>query len=196
MGVLVLAIPRGGAEVGYPVARHLQADFSLLVSRKLPFPDDPEAGFGAVAEDGSFYTVPNAHLWLSKEALERIKREQALEIRRRIKVLRGGQPLPRISGRTVILVDDGIAVGSTMKAAVLLCRRMEAARVVVAAPVAGRETIRDLEAMADEVVILEVPLYFRAVAQAYEYWRDLSDQEVIWIMKEWDSRSTESGKTV
>jgi predicted phosphoribosyltransferase len=93
-------------------------------------------------------------------------------------------------------VDDGIAVGSTMKAAVLLCRRMEAARVVVAAPVAGRETIRDLEAMADEVVILEVPLYFRAVAQAYEYWRDLSDQEVIWIMKEWDSRSTESGKTV
>jgi len=192
-GVLVLAIPRGGAQVGYPVARHLRADFSLLVSRKLPFPEEPEAGFGAVAEDGSLYLVPNARLWLDEDEIERIKEEQVLEILRRVKVLRGGRPLPPISGKTVILVDDGLAVGSTMKAAVLLCRGQKAARIVVAAPVAGGEAARELESMADEVVVLETPQNFRAVAQVYEEWRDLSDEEVIRIMKEWDSRKKKKG---
>jgi putative phosphoribosyl transferase len=192
-GVLVLAIPRGGAQVGLPVARHLRADFSLLVSRKLPFPQDPEAGFGAVAEDGSLYLIPNANLWLEEEEIERIKEEQVLEISRRVKVLRGGKPLPGIAGKTVILVDDGLAVGSTMRAAVLLCQRQKASRIVVAAPVGGREPVRALESMADEVVVLEIPRNFQAVAQAYEHWRDLSDEEVIQIMKEWDSHKVKKG---
>lgn len=184
----MLAIPRGGAQVGYPVARHLEADFSLLISRKLPYPDEPEAGFGAVAEDGSSYLIPDANAWLNDEEIEKIKEEQVFETLRRVKVLRGGRPLPKITGRTVILVDDGLAVGSTMKAAVLLCRHQNAARIVVAVPVAGREAVRDLEAMADEVVVLEVPRYFQAVAQVYEYWTDLSDEDVLRIMREWDSQ--------
>jgi putative phosphoribosyl transferase len=186
--VQVLAIPRGGAQVGYPVARYLRAEFSLLISRKLPYPDEPEAGFGAVAEDGSCFLIPNAHLWLDRAEIERIKEEQVLETLRRVKVLRGGRPLPKIEGRTVILVDDGLAVGSTMKAAVLMCRRQNASRVVVAVPVAGKEAVRDLQALADEVVVLEVPRTFRAVAQVYEDWSDLSDEEVLQIMREWEDR--------
>lgn len=191
--VLVLAIPRGGAEVGYPVACYLRAGFSLLISRKLPYPDDPEAGFGAIAEDGSSYLVPQADLWLPEEEIARIKKEQVEEIRRRIHVLREGRPLPAISGQTVILVDDGLAVGSTMKAAVLLCRRRKAGRIVVAAPVAGGRTVREMEAMADEVVILEVPGFFQAVAQVYRHWRDLTYEDVIRVMTEWKSRG-ESGE--
>jgi putative phosphoribosyl transferase len=184
---LVLAIPRGGVEVGFQVAKHLGAEFSLLVSRKLPFPDSPEAGFGAIAEDGSLYLVPESRLWLTEPEIERIKKEQVREIQRRVKSLRKGKPLPPISGRTVILVDDGLAVGSTMKAALMLCRRQKAARIVAAVPVAGDEAARELGEMADETVILEIPVHFQAVAQAYEYWADLTDEEVIRIMKEWES---------
>jgi len=184
--VLVLAIPRGGVPVGFQVARHLGAEFSLLVSRKLPYPDSPEAGFGAIAEDGSYYLVPEARQWLSDAEIERIKKEQVREIRRRIRALRGGKPLPGISGRTVILVDDGLAVGSTMKAGVLLCRHQKAARIVVAVPVAGGQAAQELGAMADELVVLEIPRYFQAVAQSYRFWNDLTDEDVLKIMKEWD----------
>ncbi len=186
-GAIVLAIPRGGVQVGLPVARALRAEFSLLVSRKLPFPDDPEAGFGAVAEDGSFVLVPGARDWIPESEIERIKEEQVREASRRVRVLREGKPLPEIAGKTVILVDDGLAVGSTMKAAVTLCRNRKAGRIVVAVPVAGADSARELGEMADEVVVLEIPRHFRAVAQAYAYWSDLTDEDVIQLMKEWNA---------
>ncbi|MEW5900549.1 MAG: phosphoribosyltransferase family protein [Acidobacteriota bacterium] len=191
---LILAIPRGGVEVAFQVARHLRAEFSLLVSRKLPYPDSPEAGFGAVAEDGSFYLVQEANLWLTEPEINRIKQEQVREIQRRIKALRKGKPLPRISGRTVILVDDGLAVGSTMKAAVMLCRNQKAGRVVVAVPVAGGEAVRELREMADEVTVLEIPPHFQAVAQAYRYWTDVTDEEVTQIMKDWQAHKKNKHK--
>ncbi|MHC4703759.1 MAG: phosphoribosyltransferase, partial [Planctomycetota bacterium] len=104
---LVLGIARGGVEVAYYVASILRCDMSILVSRKLPFPDNPEAGFGAVAEDGSTYLNEHAAGALSPETVKRAISEQRAEIRRRIEVLRRGQPLPEIGGRVVILVDDG-----------------------------------------------------------------------------------------
>lgn len=185
-GALVLAIPRGGVEVGYHVATYLNAQLSVLVSRKLPYPDDPEAGFGAVAEDGSTFISEDAASWLSKETIERTIRQQKEEIRRRIAVLRKGKPLPEIAGRVVILVDDGIAMGSTVRAGVLLCRKKNAAAVVVGAPVAGESVARELSTLADDLVLVEKPPLFAAVAQVYSNWYDVSDEEVLEIMEKWE----------
>ena len=185
---LVLAIPRGGVEIGYHVALGLQADLSIIISRKLPFPDNPEAGFGAVAEDGSLYLDREAAGWLPEDTVQKIVRDQEKEIRRRVSALRGGRPLPVISGRTVILVDDGIAMGSTMRASISLCRHQKAGRIVVASPVSGSATAREFEDLADEVVVLTTPPLFRAVAQVYKKWYDVSDEEVIVILKKWHQK--------
>jgi predicted phosphoribosyltransferase len=182
---LVLAIPRGGVEVGYQVAEYLDADLSILVSRKLPFPDNPEAGFGAIAEDGSTFIVSDVALWLTKETLDKIIREQQREIQRRIRVLREGQPLPKIAERVVILVDDGLAMGSTMRAAIKLCKNKNARKIVVAIPVSGEDVAKEVGEMVDEITVLAKPAFFRAVAQAYLNWYDVSDQEVIEIMEKW-----------
>jgi predicted phosphoribosyltransferase len=181
---IILAIPRGGVEVGLQVAAKLDADFSLIIARKLPFPDNPEAGFGAIAENGSTFVLENAYYWLSEETIEQIKQEQIAEIERRIKALRGGNPLPELAGRTVILIDDGIAMGSTMRAAIELCKNRKAGKIVVAVPVAGREVAEELQKKVDEFVVIETPAYFRAVAQAYEKWYDVSDEEVLDLLRE------------
>ncbi|MCX7766509.1 MAG: phosphoribosyltransferase family protein, partial [Candidatus Sumerlaeia bacterium] len=118
--VLVLAIPRGGVEIGYQVAKYLNADFSILVARKLPHPDEPEAGFGAIAEDGSLFILEEAERLLPQELIRQLIEVQQREIQRRIQKFRGGKPLPVIKDRTVILVDDGIAMGSTMRSAIML----------------------------------------------------------------------------
>ncbi len=187
---LVLAIPRGGTEVGYEVARALNADFDLLIARKLPFPDNPESGFGAIAEDGSLYIIPYYAEILDPRLIEAIVEEQKREIVRRIERLRGGRPVTPPEGRTVILVDDGIAMGSTMRAALAFCRHRNAAKVVVAAPVAGPRTAAEFREIADDVVILSTPPWFRAVAEAYENWYDVSDEEVLEIMRRWEEEKS------
>lgn len=185
---LILAIPKGGVEVGYEVARHLDAELSILIARKLPFPDNPEAGFGAVAEDGSTFMLDYAARGLPTETIERILQQQRGEIQRRIAALRNGKGLPEIAGRTVILIDDGIAMGSTMRASIALCKNKEAKKVIVAAPVAGPSTAADLGPLVDDVVILAKPALFRAVAQVYENWYDVPDQEVLEIMDTWERK--------
>jgi len=182
---LVLAIPRGGVEVGYQAADQLDAEFSIIIVRKLPFPDNPEAGFGAIAEQGGRYIHPEASRWLSSQTIERVIEDQRREVSRRIRVLRQGEPLPDVARRTVMLVDDGIAMGSTMRAAIQLCREEDAGRIVVAAPVAGRQVAGELEALVDDVVILEQPQFFKAVAEVYENWYDVPDREVLEILAHW-----------
>ncbi len=184
-GLLVLAIPRGGTEIGYEIARHLGADFDLLICRKLPYPFNPESGFGAIAEDGTIYINPRASIPMSEAEVLEIIRQQQEEIRRRIEVLRGGRPLPSQQGRTVILTDDGIAMGSTMHAAVEMCRKAGAARIVVAVPVAGPYAVAEFSRLADDLVVLESPPDFHAVAQVYRHWYDVSDEEVLEIMERW-----------
>lgn len=181
-GTIVLAIPRGGVEIGHQVAKALDAPLSLIISRKLPLPDNPESGFGAVAEDGSTWLVPHLRSLLPPDTVREITAAQVSEIRRRIDVLRAGKDLPDIRGRTVILVDDGIAMGSTMRASIQCCRDRGAGRVVVAAPVTGADTEREMKRIADDVVILVTPPCFRAVAQVYRNWYDVPDEEVLEIM--------------
>lgn len=182
-GLLVLGIPRGGVEVGCEIARALHADFSVIVSRKLPMPQDPEAGFGAVAEDGSIFVFENYRDIIPDAAVKKIMRQQRAEIKRRIAVYRKGKPLPEINGRTVILADDGIAMGSTMRTSIKLCRNKNAGKIVVAAPVAGEDIETRMRELADEVVILEKPYDFHAVAQAYLNWYDATDAEVVNLLE-------------
>lgn len=181
--VLVLAIPRGGVEVGLEVARYLRADFDILVSRKLPIPYNPEAGFGAVAEDGSVYINKDSSLWISEDEMEIIKKEQIEEIKRRISILRRGRPLKSIQGREVILIDDGLAMGSTMRVSIKLCRNQNAKKIIVVAPVSGIDTFNEMKKIADEIYVLEIPYNFMAVAQVYLNWHDATDEEVIELME-------------
>jgi predicted phosphoribosyltransferase len=181
--VLVLGIPRGGVEVGYRVAEYLQANFSIIISRKLPFPDNPEAGFGAVAEDGSIFIFADTKYWIPEPTINRVIEEQIGEIKRRIAVLREGRPLPKILNRVVILVDDGVARGATMRTAVMLLKNEKAKKIIIAAPVSGNEFVEEMSQEVDEIVILEKPRFFQAVAQVYYNWYDVPDGEVIEIMK-------------
>jgi predicted phosphoribosyltransferase len=185
---LVLAIPRGGVEVGHEVALRLDAALSIIVSRKLPFPDNPEAGFGALAEDGSTYMIPEADLVVPPEVAERVIEEQKEVVQSRIRTLRGGRPLPGIEGRTVVLVDDGIAMGSTMIAAVRCCRNLGAGSIVVGAPVGGPRAESKMSEHADAAVIVYAPSDFRAVAQGYYHWYDVTDDEVLRTMEEWEGK--------
>ena len=188
-GVLVLAIPKGGVEVGYEVAKYIDAEFSFIISRKLPSPGNQEFGFGAISEDGSNFIIGGYEEQLTKELVENIIREQELEIKRRISVLRNGKALPEIKGRIVILVDDGIAMGSTMLASIYLCKNKEAKKIIVASPVSGENIEKELTHLVDEVVILEKPVFFSAVAQAYENWHDVSDAEAVSILRKWERSS-------
>ncbi|OKY78767.1 MAG: putative phosphoribosyltransferase [Candidatus Methanohalarchaeum thermophilum] len=179
--VVVLAIAKGGTRVGYEIAKALKADFSILVIRKLPFPYNPEAGFGAIAEDGTEVLVQGP---FSQNKINEIKEKQREEIKRRLKKLRDS-PIPKLEDKTVILVDDGIATGSTMKAAVQYCKKNNPKKIVVTSPVSSSEAKREFEDLVDDVHILETPDRFRAVAQVYQNWHDVTDQEVIEIMQKW-----------
>lgn len=183
--VLVLAIPRGGVEVGFEVAVYLNSDFDILVSRKLPIPYNPEAGFGAIAEDGSAYINKDASLWVQKNEIERIKKEQINEIKRRIEVLRGDRPLTAVESRVVILIDDGLAMGSTMRVSIQYCRNKNAKKVIVAVPVSGEDVFYEIKQLVDEAYVLEMPYNFMAVAQAYLNWYDITDEDVIELMEKW-----------
>lgn len=180
---IVLAIPRGGVEVGYYVAKSLELPLSIIAVRKLPFPENPESGFGAVAEDGSIFLVNRYIGIIPRDRVQIIIEKQKLELKRRIEVFREGKLLPAIEGKTIILVDDGIAMGSTMRAAVMLCRNKKAGKIIVASPVSGPDTAKAFEKAVDEVVILEKPPLFHAVAEAYGNWYDVPDNEVIKIMR-------------
>jgi putative phosphoribosyl transferase len=183
---LVLGIPRGGAETAFYVAIHLDAELSILISRKLGHPDNPEYAFGAIAEDGSIYLSPHAKLELSDETINAVVEDQKKEIERRIKILRQGKPLPQLKGRTVIIVDDGIATGATIFAAIEMCKKQQAGKIVVAAPVSAQDTQEKLAQKADEVVILELPDYYHAVSQVYETFNQLSDKDALDFMEKWE----------
>lgn len=192
----VLAIPKGGIPVGTQVALRLDVPFSVLVTRKLPFPHNPESGFGAVAEDGTVYVLDAARAGLAEDTVHQLIEQQRLEIQRRIDVLRDGLPLPELRGKTAVLVDDGIAMGSTMTASVRACQNMAAAHVVVAAPTAAPRAVENLGREADEVVVLESPPGFRAVADAYTEWHDVTDNEAIQTLRDYqEARADPAAQT-
>jgi putative phosphoribosyl transferase len=174
---LVLGIPRGGVEVAYHVSKKLNAELSLVVAKKLPFPGHEEYGFGAIAEDNIVYITPHGMTALKPEEINRIIVLQKREVQRRILAYRHGNPLPAMKGRKVILVDDGIATGATLVPVIRLCRQKEVDRVVIAAPVSGTSFDMHLHE-ADDIEVLLQPKDFYAVGQAYETFGDFPDAQV------------------
>lgn len=179
---LVLGVPRGGVEVAYYVAKHLETDLAMIISRKLSVPGHPEVGFGAIAEDLSVYVAPRHFDAIEPETVGEIIDAQTDEVNRRIETYKRGMPLPDMKGRTVIIVDDGIATGVTLVPVVSLCRKKGAARVIVAVPVAGNHFDTRLND-ADALEILVMPEWFYAVGQVYASFRDLTDPELQAIVR-------------
>lgn len=178
--VLVLALPRGGVPVGYEVARALGAPLDVFIVRKLGVPGYEELAMGAIASGGALVLnqeVVNS-LHIPPSIIEAVAAREQRELERREHLYRGNRPPPEVRGRTVILVDDGLATGATMRAAIAALRRQQPARLVVAVPVASRETCDELRPEVDEVVCAVTPEPFRAVGLWYEDFAPTTDDEV------------------
>lgn len=178
---IVLGIPRGGVEIAYEVASALNLDWSVVVSKKLPYPGNEEYGFGAVTEEGICF-VNEERIRLDKDSINAIVKDREAEVRRRVAVYRGEEPLPDMRGKDIIIVDDGIATGATLVPVIRLCRKKEAAKVIIAAPVSGKDFDKELNE-ADEIRILFQPDIYSGVGQAYRDFTQLTDEDVLSFLK-------------
>jgi predicted phosphoribosyltransferase len=183
---VVLALPRGGVPVAFEIARALGAPLDVFLVRKLGTPGHPELAMGAIASGG--IRVLNDEvvqaLDIPPHLIDAVTEREQSELERRESAYRHGRPLPSLRDRTVILVDDGLATGSTMKAAVQAVKQHEPARVIVAVPVGAPETCRALRAIADEVICARTPAHFSAVGEWYRDFSQTTDEEVIALLRE------------
>jgi putative phosphoribosyl transferase len=177
--VLVLGLPRGGVPVAYEVARALHAGLDVFVVRKLGVPGHSELAMGAIASGGTrvLNTDVINSLGITRDAVESVAASELLELDRQQRLYRGEAPFPNLSGQIVIVVDDGLATGSTMRAAVRALRHSGPQRIMVAVPVAAADTARSLSKEAD-VVCLSTPAEFHAVSNWYENFSQTTDEEV------------------
>ena len=178
---LILALPRGGVAVGYQLSLALHLTLDVFITRKIGAPDNPEYAIGAVTETGSRYLNQEAvrSFGLSRHELDRLIHVQEKEIVRRKDLYRQGRPLPQLTGRTVLLVDDGIATGSTFLASALAIRSLQPRRLVGVIPVGPPSTIREVRSHVDELVILMAPDPFYAVGSFFTDFTQVEDRDVI-----------------
>lgn len=182
---IVLALPRGGVPVAAEVSRALGAPLDILNVRKLGAPINPEFAFGAVGEGGAV-VIDDAtvrYLGISDQVRDRLITEALTDIDSRILTLRGGRELIDVTGRTVIVVDDGLATGATAEAAIAVVRHVGAASVVLAVPTGSQQAVDRLEALSDELVCLEIPAKFGSVGAQYESFPQVSADEVLGILR-------------
>jgi putative phosphoribosyl transferase len=178
--VIVLGLPRGGVPVAYEVAQRLGAPLDVFIVRKLGVPGFEELALGAIASGGVrvlnedvVRVLPSAN-----ELVESVTARELAELQRREETYRDGRPAPELRGRITILVDDGLATGATMRAAVKALRQLGVAKIIVAVPVGAADTCRELEQEVDETVCVMAPEWFQAVGQFYEDFSQTSDDEV------------------
>jgi putative phosphoribosyl transferase len=187
VGVTVIGIARGGVMVADPIAEKLNADFDIIVPRKLRSPHDSENAMGAIMPDGSLYldtsTLQTQNDNISNEYINMEKSEQKKEMERRLSMYRPYSREYKIRDRTVILVDDGIASGATMIAAIRWVRKQEPKQLIIAAPVAPKEVIERLKSEADKIEVLRDPLEFKAVEQYYQEFAAISDDQIVQIAR-------------
>jgi len=178
--VIVLGLPRGGVPVAGEVAQRLQAPLDVFLVRKLDVPGHSELAMGAIAEGGVEVLSDDLirEFGIPQRVVQQVAVRERMELDRRDAQYRSGRTLPSVRGHIVILVDDGLATGSTMQAAVTALRRLEPARVVVAAPVGARDTCARMKLFADEVVCVEMPEPFQAVGLWYDQFAQTTDEEV------------------
>lgn len=183
---LVLALPRGGVPVGFEIARALGAELDLLMVRKLGAPGHPEFAIGAIVDGAAPQLVlnPAARRLIEADStyVEQEKHRQLVELERRRRAYLGERPAPQIAGRTVIIVDDGVATGATISAAIRGARQAGPARLVLAVPVAPQDTARQLRTLCDDLVVLALPDPFFSVGQHYRDFSQTGDAEVIRLL--------------
>ncbi len=182
----ILAVPNGGVAVAVPLASRLKLPLDLIIVRKIPIPGNPEAGLGSVASDGSLFFNRDIvwDLGLSEEEVEALARPVVEEIGHRMKIYGASGKYESVRGGTAVLVDDGLASGVTMEAAVHVVRAYEPRSVLVAVPTASLGAVRRLQPLVTEVICPDVRSgSFFAVADAYEEWGDLESEEVISLLK-------------
>ena len=182
--LVVLALPRGGVPVALPVARRLAAPLDIILVRKVGVPAQPELAMGAIGE-GDVLVVDQEVVRMagvSREEFAAVEARERAELERRAAKFRGGRPRVAIEGHRVVIIDDGIATGSTMRAACRVARAGRAEQVVVATPVAPVTTVANLAADADDVVVLSMPARFAAIGQFYRDFTQTSDDEVLRLL--------------
>ncbi len=191
--LIVLAIPRGGVVVGYEVANALGVSLDVIVPRKIGAPGEPELAIGAVASWGNHEIYLDEsmvrYLGVSEEYIRREADAQLAEIDRRLNAYRGNSEPPRVENADVVVVDDGIATGSTMIAAVRALKRMRPRSTVVAVPVASPDSVNRLRSEVDELIVLDAPSPFMAVGYWYQDFQQTSDEEVRSLLREAASSS-------
>jgi len=177
---LVLALPRGGLPVAFEIATRLHLPLDIFLVRKLGAPGQPELAMGAIATGGARVLNEDVIRYLSvpSEVIEAVANAEQIELARREQAYRGERPTPELHGKQVILVDDGLATGSSMRAAIGAVRTQSPARIIVAVPVAARETCEDLRREVEELVCLRTPEPFSAVGLWYDDFSQTSDEEV------------------
>ncbi len=182
---IVLALPRGGVPVAFEVCKALKLPLDLLVVRKLGVPGHEELAMGAIAAGGGRFinTEIVEGLKISVGEQEAAEAAQGSELGRRERAYRGGRSFPNLEGRTVILIDDGIATGATLRAAIASVKAHHPAKLIVAVPVAPPETVQELQQEVDQVICLLQPPHFEAVGQWYESFPQTSDAEVLELLK-------------
>lgn len=183
-GALVLGLPRGGAVVAAEVARALGAELDVLVVRKLGAPGQPELAMGALAAIGDrvetvWVPAVQERIAPDPDAVAAVRERELAELRRRTEAYRGRRPAPAVAGRHVVLVDDGLATGASMRVAVTAVRASGPARLTVAVPVAPRVALAELSGLVDDLECPLAPAAFRSVGQAYEDFSETSDEEVL-----------------
>jgi putative phosphoribosyl transferase len=176
---VVLAIPRGGLPLGRAVANALDAPLDVVVAKKIGAPDNPEYAIGAVASDGSVWRNEEALSGISEEYFEREREEMARQARQKADRYRQGRTEPALTNNTVVVVDDGVATGSTARACLQQIRAADADRVVLAVPVGPPEPIAELGGIADDVVCPETPTDFRNVGQYYARFDQVTDEDAM-----------------
>ncbi|NIS62520.1 MAG: phosphoribosyltransferase [Proteobacteria bacterium] len=184
---LVLAIPSGGIPIGLRISQHLELPLDLVISRKIPIPGNPEAGFGAVSFERSlFLNEPLVReLQLTPDEIQKLSTLVVQEIQHRNAVFRGGRPFPDLRRKIVIVVDDGLASGYTMMASINFIKKRSPSRVVVAIPTAPESSVQLISAQVEEILCLNIRRgFFFAVADAYHEWHDLSEEEVMEFLKQ------------
>lgn len=183
---VVVGLPRGGVEVAYEVALALEAPLDVIVSRKIGAPSQPELGIGAVAPGGVTLLDEKLvqELGLSHEDIQKIEQETRTDMNRRVREYRGGEDLPNLSGKTVIIVDDGLATGATARASIRAARSRDPKTIVLAVPVCAAQTAAELAADVDDLVCVEQPERFVAVGIWYGRFDQTTDAQVIELLEE------------
>lgn len=182
---IVIALPRGGVAVGFEVAKALNLPMDIVVPRKIGAPGNPEFAIGAITESGEgiFDEATIAAYGITKSYLDHEMEKEKIEAERRLKLYRGSRPPLNLKNKTVIIVDDGLATGLTMRAAIKTVKKMDAAKIIVAIPVTPPDTAELIKKEVDEIIYLDAPPFFGAVGAFYDEFPQTHDEEVIDLLK-------------